>query len=791
MRTSCGKREARRSIVTPGSLIDRLLRDLELIAVGWKPDFSITYWNRGAEVVFGYRAEEVMGRDWIELLIPEEGREEARTAYRSFLCQEVAGVVVTHKVDRQGRQHAIYCQSIPFLSEEGEILEVISIGYDLTEELERKRELMESQTLQRDIIEHLAEGLVVFTPELEIIAHNQKGLEFVFGSEGEMEEVDGRILIKKLEPAFTIDGRPIPPEEVPGARALFTGQPHSGMVVKYMEGKPCYFRVNAVPRLSEEGKVEWVVFTALDVSEEYEILNELIRSELTFRTLVENLSVGVLLFDRRGRLISYNRAASELGGLRADHLGKKLGELFVNYGLVHVPGEASPPDSEKIYRDFLHGRGFHYEQVLLEHKVRGRRWYRASGIPVRGEGEHLEYFIITFEDITEEVEEAERRWREQRLSALGTLAGGVAHDFNNILAAILAAAELLRDYKLPKEADEVLMELVKAASQGKELVSQLLTLARPGEGVEDRQADLDRAVAEVVDVVEETVGEEVELVHRPAGEALGVGIGPAALKQVVRNLIQNAIEAVQAKGEPGRVVVSTRRERVEGEADLESGEYGVLEVSDTGIGMSQETISHIFEPFFTTKRGTGMGGTGLGLAIAYRLITDAGGTIRVSSEPGKGSTFTVFLPLRRERTREAEERPAAGEEVRTERFRVLLVEDNQLVRVTTQRVLEGRGMECLAAGGGEEAIRLARGAGELDVALVDLDLPDMPGEAVAARLREIYPRLGIVIVSGYVPSGAELERQLEKVEIVTKPFTTEELVAAIGRAVKGAREMEE
>lgn len=367
----------------------------------------------------------------------------------------------------------------------------------------------------------------------------------------------------------------------------------------------------------------------------------------------------------------------------------------------------------------------------------------------------------------------------QRLEAVGRLAGGVAHDFNSHLTAILAGAEvLLADARLsPDQRDEALA-IRRSADRLAGLTRQLLAFGRR-QRLHPRVIEVNEVVREMEDLVRSLVGSGIRVDLRLAPDAGRARVDPGQLEHVMINLVINAREAMPAGGTLtiATANVGFTEATLRSRPDAQPGPYVMVSVSDTGVGIAPELQERIFEPFFTTKaQGTG---AGLGLATAYGILKQSGGHIWADSAPGRGTTFKVFLP----RVMLAvDPRPEPVRAQRTEGVEtVLLVEDEDAVRRVTARVLRSCGYNVLVASHGDAALGLAAShPGEIDLVLTDVVMPGMSGPMLAQRLRELRPGLKVMFMSGYTA-----EELGSDVPVLTKPFTPEELLSEVRTALEG------
>jgi len=388
-----------------------------------------------------------------------------------------------------------------------------------------------------------------------------------------------------------------------------------------------------------------------------------------------------------------------------------------------------------------------------------------------------------------QIQERERLETElrqaQKLEAIGHLAGGVAHDFNNILMVIQGYSDLLLgeasgDGTTRKD----LREIQQAARRGSDLARQLLAFGRK-QVLQIRPLDLNAILVDTSHMLERLIGEGVKLDLRPAAAFCPIEADRGQLEQVLINLAVNARDAMNGRGTLDIAIDRVTRER--DTPDLARGAYARLTVQDTGCGMDQPTRERIFEPFFTTKP---LGqGTGLGLATVHGVVKQLRGHIKVDSAPMQGTTFTVFFPLTSKPVGAARA-VAVVDSVTARAETVLLVEDDRAVRAVVHSVLRRHGYEVLQAGSPREALSIAgEHQGPIDLVLADVVMPDMSGPDMAALLAVARPRTPIVYLSGYPPAALVRDGLLDaSVQLVQKPVSSHDLLHAVREALGGTPE---
>ncbi|MCX6544372.1 MAG: PAS domain S-box protein [Acidobacteria bacterium] len=506
--------------------------------------------------------------------------------------------------------------------------------------------------------------------------------------------------------------------------------------------------------------------------------------ELRCYNLIENARDIICTLDLNGVLLTLNRAGEERSGyLRQEVVGQAISGMFAPESTGRLAevlncarrGEEPPAGEWEII-------GKDGRRVWLEVSL---RVINEMGTPVALEG--------IARDITERkrAEEEKRQLEVQlqqarKMESVGRLAGGVAHDFNNMLGVILGHTEIALEGVTPGHPVHAdLVEIHAAAKRSADLTRQLLTFARK-QTVEPRVLDLNGTIAGSLQMFGRLIGEDVRLHWRPGADLWAVKADPSQIDQILANLCVNARDAIAGVG---TITIATGNGSLN-EADcadlpgVEPGDYVRLEVGDDGCGMDDETLKQIFEPFFTTK---GMGArTGLGLASVYGAVKQNGGHIEARSKPGAGTTFTIYLPRV---PRQAEQAGAEGvaESRKRGHETILLVEDEPAILKMTTRVLQRSGYTVLAAGTPGEAIRLAgeRG-GEIHMLMTDVVMPEMNGRDLAKQLQSSYPGLKCLFMSGYTADVIARHGVVDEgISFIQKPFSIGDVAAKIRTTLDG------
>jgi PAS domain S-box-containing protein len=458
-----------------------------------------------------------------------------------------------------------------------------------------------------------------------------------------------------------------------------------------------------------------------------------------------------------------------------------------------------PEDREEmaghLRRTVEGGARFDRECRIVRHSDGEERWMWASGECERDAGGAVVRLVGTVQDITARVRAERDRealeaslGRAQRLESVGRLAGGVAHEFNNMMAVVVGHAELALAEQDEGRADvgPHLSSILTAARRSADLTKKLLTLSGQ-QMIRPHGLDLNEVVPGMLDVLRRLIGEDVDLRWQPAPHVDAVLMDPAQVDQILANLLVNARDAMSGRG---TVTLSSNNVTLDAAfcADhpgMEPGRYVELRVQDTGSGMDAQTAARIFEPFFTTKRAEQ--GSGLGLATVYGIVRQNHGGIAVETAPERGTVFRIFLPAVSGAAEPSA--PMAGSAVgrAPTPATILVVEDELAVLRLTAEVLRRQGYTVLTASSPEAGVRAAEGCGGgVDLLVTDVVMPGMDGHQLGDALVARFPHLRVLFMSGYSESVlAQQGRVRQGVRVISKPFTREELLVAVEEALRG------
>jgi PAS domain S-box-containing protein len=408
----------------------------------------------------------------------------------------------------------------------------------------------------------------------------------------------------------------------------------------------------------------------------------------------------------------------------------------------------------------------------------GRRIWESILVPVRNDEGRIDRIVASSRDVTEREESQARLRRAQRMEAVGHLTGGVAHDFNNILQVIRGNLELVASAVSDPEASERVKNALHGADRAAELTRQLLAFARR-QPLEPRVVSLGRLVGDMAEMLRRTLGEAIEVETVIAGGLWNTLADPAQVESAVLNLALNARDAMPNGGRLTMEITNAVLDQsyASQEREVEPGQYVMLAVSDTGQGMTPETLSRAFEPFFTTKGEER--GTGLGLSMVYGFVKQSNGHVQIYSEPGEGTTVKIYLP--RSGQSQAAAPVLASGALTGRREVVLVVEDDDLVRTSTVSMLRELGYTCIHASDGAAALDKLRSGAKIDLLFTDVVMPGpVKCRDLAREAQALHPGLPVLFTSGYSENAIVHQGRLDEgVQLLSKPFSREDLARKI------------
>ncbi len=727
---------------------------------------------------------------WARIVHPDQ-REELRAYLRSHVLAERNAFDKEYRILRanDGEERWVHGLGELVVDADGEVRQMVGTIQDITARIDARRALREQHQLLQGVIESTQEGIIVLDQSLRHRIWNPF-----------MERLTG-------VPASAVLGRH-PTEVFPfleesGMLALL-GRALDGHATDAIEariplrapGHSGWTSASIAPLRDAEGGVIGAIATVRDITQGKQAEEELRRQDIFFEQMFAQSSVSTQILDKDGWCERINPKLSEIFGVEPEHIEGKVYNIFRDEALRRG---GVTPHLERVFREGKTDEweihfdiGVAAESQGIEVKERKKVWFYNWAYPIFDADGALSRVIIQHTDITERKrrEEEQEKLQEQfhqaqKLESVGRLAGGVAHDFNNMLSVILARTEFALDALDPSDdiyAD--LEEIQQAGRRSADLTRQLLAFARM-QTVVPRVLDLNDTTTGMLKMLGTLLGENISLVWRPGDDLWPVWVDGSQIDQVLANLGVNARDAI---ADVGTVTLETRNVTFDasacaGHPERRVGDWVMWAITDDGHGMEEGIREQIFEPFFTTKE---LGrGTGLGLATVYGVVQQNGGFVGVHSKVGEGATFSVYLPRHHGQVEDdpgslGESRPSGRGET------VLLVEDEAAILRLVRIMLERLGYRVLAAGTPREALLLSeRHSGEIDLLVTDVVMPEMNGRRLAEQIGAVIPAVKCLYMSGYTADVIANQGILtEGIHFIRKPFTTNALAESVRKALE-------
>jgi two-component system cell cycle sensor histidine kinase/response regulator CckA len=494
------------------------------------------------------------------------------------------------------------------------------------------------------------------------------------------------------------------------------------------------------------------------------------------QALLDVLPIGLALVDRDGRFLTMNQAFRQAAGIKGTSVPVYPGDLVVKEDKAAV--------ADAVRRNARGPAMSGDLAVRLAGQTSDPVALTIAGLRNLGDAAVL----LLLKDNSEEAKLKRQVAQATKMQVVGQLAGGVAHDFNNILTAIIGHCDLMLMRHTPGDSDYDDIQQIKSNSnRAAGLTRQLLAFSRQ-QTLRPQVLQLPDVVSEVSHLLKRLLGETVELIVKHGRNLGPVRADPGQLEQVIINLAVNARDAIASKGS-GTLTIQTYSVKASQVAEIGSdilpvADYSALSVTDTGSGIAPNVLGKIFEPFFTTKE-VGKG-TGLGLSTVYGIVKQSGGFIFADSKIGEGTRFVIYLPVHREEASAAKSAKVAKpkENELWGSGTVLLVEDEPMVRAVAERALTRHGYKVITADNGEDALEVLRTGQIIDLLVSDVVMPGMDGPTMVAEARKDRPDLKILFMSGYAEEQLRKSINVDNVSFLPKPFSVQELAEAAKRTIE-------
>jgi PAS domain S-box-containing protein len=658
------------------------------------------------------------------------------------------------------------------LASGGEIIGLVGTLIDRTEELAAREALEASEARYRGLFESSLDAVLLIEKH-SFIDCNSAACE-MFGCD--REELIGHTPIE-FSPPTQYDGNPSPVKAAEMIAGATSGERQYFEWLHWRKDHTLFDAEVCLTPVKDSGGCQ-IRAQVRDVTEHRRAQEALRASESFSRGIVDHSPVGIIYLDASGRILHENPAMKRILGVPPGQESPALGQRLQD--LPNVGKHAAAPVVERV----LKGEVVRGVEVQFTSIFGIDSYFQLHAAPHTNEQGEVTGAVLMCLDISE-LRSLEAQLRHtQKMEAVGTLAGGIAHDFNNILTGILGNADLaLLHLGDGERVRSDLEEIVKSVQRAATLIRRLLAFSRK-QTADARISDLNAIIADFGQMMRRVIGEQIAMTWLPGTELWHARVDPAQIEQIVVNLVINSRDAMPSGGQ---LTIATRnlslREPLETDyGEIPAGEHVVLSVEDNGSGMDAVIRKRIFDPFFTTKPPGK--GTGLGLSMVYGIVHQGGGALTVESRPGEGTKIQVFFPR------------AHGElEPRTDLFpaaltaasgseSILVVEDEETVRLSSVRVLRYCGYTVYAATHGRAALEILAES-PVDLVVSDVIMPELSGPQLAREVRNRWPETAFLFTSGYTRDVWDRdELGSESTQLLPKPFTANDLLRAVRRVLE-------
>ena len=737
-----------------------------LAFVIWDKNTRVIDWNRKAEEIFKWSKQEVVGKSFFDFIIPETDRSNVDDVVSNLLKSGQASHAINKNLTKDGKIITCEWNNSVLHDDEGAILGVMSLGLDITKRIKAEQDLRESERNYRSIYRNAHVGLArTRIEDGKVLSCNEK-----------MANIFGYDTVDQFASEYLFSDNYVDPEK---RKKLLKQVGQTGVLNNieaefYKKDKSKIWVRFDTQIFPDKGYMEDVV---VDITENRMVEEALRKSEAKYRSMMESM-VDPIYICSPGFTIEY------------------MNPMMIK----RIGGDAT---GERCYQ-VLHGLDQKCDWCAFDEVFRGQttertvvsplddRTYRITNMPILNEDGTTSKMTL-FRDITDylvAVSEKEKvktqLLQAQKMESIGNLAGGIAHDFNNILSSIIGYTELaLIDVEKGTGLAEKLKQVYSAGERARDLVKQILAFARQSEE-ETKPIQINTIVKDVLKFIRSSIPTTIEISSSIESDAIIRG-NPTQVHQILLNLCSNAADAMENEG--GVLTVTLKEvqhqygDDIDG-IDLSPGQYIRIGVADTGEGIKKDIIDSIFEPYYTTKEPGK--GTGMGLALVHGIVESYGGKITVESKLGRGSLFSIYLPVTRERitqySYESGENPKGDE-------RILFVDDEAMIADVGSELLQRLGYAVTATNSSLEALELFRAKpDDFDLIITDMTMPNMSGDKLAAKIIEINSSIPIILCTGYSHNiGENRAKEIGIKAFAYKPIVMADLANTVRKVLDDAK----
>ncbi len=725
----------------------------------WDPSFHVVEWNPAAERVFGWSAAEARGKHAYELIVPTSEQPQVSELWDRLMRGHEPTISVNENTRKDGGKFIGEWYNTPLRDASGKVSGVLSLVHDVTERKQLERELRESKKFLQTVIDTEPECVKLVAADGALIMMNPAGLAMIQADS--LEQVKGKSIYTIVLPEYRDAFKRLTEEVFEGKSGNLTFE------MAGIKGRRLWLNSHAVPLRNEKDDIIALLGITRDVTEQKKAEGALLREKEFSDMVIDRLPGMFYICDEQGVLIRWNHNVQEVTGYSGEELSRMnvRGFFLEDRDLVMSKmQEVFDTGGASVEARLYTKSGLSIPFLLTGFRmiVNDKRYLAGVGI-----------------DISERKRLEDQLRQSQKMESIGTLAGGISHDFNNILTAIIGYGSLLQmkmsdDDPLRHYVEQILASANRAAN----LTQELLAYSRK-QILNMQPVNLNNSVRKVERLLERLIGEDVELKSILTDQEVTIMADAGQIEQVLMNLVTNARDAML---DGGYVYIETQLAGLDEESakarDLRKpGTYALITVTDSGMGMDQKTKGRIFEPFFTTKE-VGRG-TGLGLAMVYGIIRQHNGCIEVESEVGRGTTIKIYLPV--VETTKEETQPAVSPPIESGTETILVAEDDETVRGLVTSMLMQSGYTVIQAENGEDAVnKFMANRSRIKLLLLDVIMPKKNGKEVYEKIRIFEPAIKALFLSGYTAAIIHKKGLLEKdVNFLLKPVAMNDLLRKV------------
>src|SRR6056297_976566 len=708
--------------------------------------------------LFGYTSEETVGKKINNLIVPEEKKDEGAEATKKVAAGEKLYIETVRK-NKSGERINVSILGSPVKLKNKKII-VYGIYRDITKRIKAKKELKDNKEKYKTLFEYTGTATCIFDENKVITMCNDKFVE--------LAKLSRKKIVNKMKWSDFVSDKDLERmKKYHYLRNKNEKNPPNEYEFEFIDGeenkKYIHLQVTKIKNSSKR------IASLIDITDLKEVEDNLRKSEKKYRLLYNSIRDAILIADTDRIITDCNQAFTKLFGYKKEEVvGKKTFYVYANEGEFEELGE-------KINENYGEDS---FLQIQHYRKKNGEIFPGETAVYyLKNEQGEVTGFVGLISDISDRLELQQQLAHSQKMESIGRLAGGVAHDMNNLLMPILGYTKMLkRDETIENEHKDILEEIIKASNRAKDLVSQLLAFSRK-QTLNKKVINVNKVLKNFKNLLRKVVREDIKISYNLNKDVKKVKVDRRQIEQVIMNIVLNSQDAM-TKG--GKITIETDNieldeSYISSYQDFKKGEYVKILISDTGKGIEKQNIAKIFEPFYTTK---GEEGTGLGLSTAYGIIKQHKGDIHAYSEIGEGASFSVYLPVT------AEERKVYEEEYDTEKQiditgteTILIAEDNEQTIELLSKFLVNNGYNVITAENGDMALKKVKKIdGKIDMLISDVIMPGINGNKLYSEIKKLYPNIKVIFMSGYPDDIInQYGLQDEEINFIHKPFGVKKL----------------